>query len=65
LAQRITTKASVPNEAQATSMKHDTCHKKKSKATEYEPRDMMASNHIPGSPAQASNTIKKEAGSAC
>lgn len=37
----------------------------KSKATEYEQRVMMASNHIPGSPAQASNTIKKEAGSAC
>ena len=29
------------------------------KATEYERRVMMASNRIPGSPAQASNTIKK------
>ena len=35
----------------------------KSKATEYEQRVMMASNHIPGSPAQASNRIKKQAGS--
>ena len=36
----------------------------KSKATECEKRVTMASNRIPGSPAQASNTIKKEAGSA-
>ena len=36
----------------------------KSKATEYEQRVMMASNHIPGSPAQTSNTINTKTGNA-